>query len=237
MPHLAIPSDLAEEVERAVPDASRIREAVLQLHPDMIAARFGPGSRLPEAAVCLMDATCVTEEARYSLVEGLTLFRWYSEFAAPSRPIEACFFGKFYADDAALRLYAAGEHLATACLELFETPYEPKRSRLARVRSVLAPQHPGHRVTLAVMKLIRNDAWTAVRKYRNEWVHEGPPLAKGLGIQFRRGPRWQGDTLLVGMGDEPTVSVPDLLIGTSEALRAFIVSMEAVVLYLQELLS
>ena len=48
---------------------------------------------------------------------------WYQE-QAPDAPkeIEACRFAKFYADDAALRLYASAEHIANFIIYFLDIP-------------------------------------------------------------------------------------------------------------------
>src|SRR2546422_912961 len=112
--------ETSARVEKELPNVLDVRTASLNLQPDLISMGFPPGSTVPVATVCLQDATSALEEARYALLEALAHIVWYSEKCEPPNETLAVFFGKFYADDAALRMYAAGEHLANAIINMLE---------------------------------------------------------------------------------------------------------------------
>ena len=167
-------------------------------------------------------------EARYALFEALAHIVWYREKREPSNETLAVFFGKFYADDTALRIYAAGEHLANAIENMLEVEKEVsdfKRSNLAKSKNVVSKQaivglylianHPNHRITNAVRRLKDFDGWRKTRDYRDDWVHGKPPIISGMGIEYERRNRLivSADSVgvSIGGGDEAHYSVEDLL--------------------------
>jgi len=189
---------------------------------------FPTGSTIPIASVCLQDATSVLQEARYALLEALAHVVWYREKCEPPNEKLAVFFGKFYADDAALRIYAAGEHVANAIenmLEVGKQVSDFKRSNLAKSRNVVSKQalvgiylsehYPDHEITKAIRRLKESMDWKETRKYRDDWVHGKPPIIGGMGIEYERRNRLivSADSIgvSVGGGDEAHYSVEDLL--------------------------
>src|SRR5215218_1723998 len=110
----------ARTIESQLPNVKDVRKAALQLQPDFISFGFPPGSTIPIAAVCLHDVTATLQEVRHALFQSLAYILWYREREDPPDEHKAVFFGRFYVDDAALRLYAAGEHLAEAIVCMLE---------------------------------------------------------------------------------------------------------------------
>jgi hypothetical protein len=189
---------------------------------------FPPGSTIPIAAVCLQDATSALMEARYALFESSAHIVWYRKKSEPPHEKFAVFFGKFYADDAALRMYAAGEHLGNAIGNMLEIEKEVsdfKRSDLAKSRNVVSRQalvgtylienYPDHEITKAVSRLKESIDWKKTRKYRDDWVHGKPPIISGMGIEYERRNRLIVSAgsigVSVGGGDEARYSVEDLV--------------------------
>jgi hypothetical protein len=189
---------------------------------------FPPGSTIPIATACLQDATSALEEARYALLEALAHILWHREKRERPNEGEAVFFGKFYADDAALRIYAAGEHLAHAIesmLEIKKEVHDFKKLKLAKRKNVVSKQaivgnyliknYPDHEITKTIRKLKESAEWKKTRKYRDDWVHSKPPIIKGMGIGYERRNRLQVSAnsigISVGGGDEPQYSVDELL--------------------------
>jgi hypothetical protein len=215
-------------VEKELPNVLDVRTASLYLQPDFISMGFPSGSTVPIASVCLQDVTSALEEARYALLEALAHIVWYREKCEPPNEPLAVFFGKFYADDAALRMYAAGEHLANAIENMLEVEKEVsdfKRSNPAKSRNVVSKQalvgiylienYPDHEITKAIRRLKESIDWKKTRKYRDDWVHGKPPIISGMGIEYERRNRLivSADSIgvSVGGGDEAHYSVEDLL--------------------------
>jgi ribosomal protein S13 len=218
--------ETAARVENELPDVSGVRRASLELQPDIISGCFPQGSFIPIATACLQDATSVLEEARYALFEALAHVLWNREIRRPENESMAVFFGKFYADDAALRIYAAGEHLANAIANMLEIHKELKEykqrikgknivSKQALVGSYLIDSDPNNEVTKAILKLKESEEWKKTRKYRDDWVHGKPPIIRDLGIGYERRNRLKVSVdsigITVGGGDEPHYSIDDLL--------------------------
>lgn len=189
---------------------------------------FPQGSNIPIAAVCLQDATSMLQEARYALLEAMAHIVWHREKCEPSNERGAVFFGKFYADDAALRIYAAGEHLANAIVNMLEIKkevHEFKKQKLAKKKNISSKQaivgnylienDPSHEITEAILKLKESDEWRKTRKYRDDWVHGKPPIVKGMGIEYERRNRLivtpNSIRVSFGGGDAPQYSIDDLL--------------------------
>ena len=238
--------DAAGRIENELPRVLDVRMASLNLQPDIISIGFPPGSDIPKAVACLQDATSMLEEARYALLEALAHIVWHREKRDPPNESDVVFFGKFYADDAALRMYAAGEHLANAIVSMLEIKSEVrefKKQKLLKKKSVTSKQaivgnylienRPGDKVTKAVLKLKESGEWEKTRKYRDNWVHNKPPIIKGMGIGYERRNRLVVTTnsvrVSVGGSVAPQYSIDDLLSFMKPALLVLTGSVSEVV--------
>jgi hypothetical protein len=243
-------------ISQDLPDLYSLQKTVLRLTPDILSMKFAPESAVPVAAICLQDATNTLFEARYALQECFAHRIWYGEQSEPPNKFWAVFFGRFYADDTALRLYSAGEHLANAILFMLEISDQqlkkykrPKRSQQSVIGHFLAKEEPHHPITRAVLKLSQSKEWQDTNKYRNYWVHEQPPTVEGLGTVYRRDEqRWQVaeteagmakrkiSSMVIGGGDEPEYSIADLLNFIKPALFLLTDTLTTVVQFYLELL-
>jgi hypothetical protein len=121
------------QIHQQLPDLQELQETILSLTPSVISMKFHPDSSIPVAAVCFQDALSTLEEARYATHEAIASIIYYQEKLKPPNELGAVFLGRFYADDAALRLYSSGEHLANAIIFMLELtdqqlkPYQGKR--------------------------------------------------------------------------------------------------------------
>jgi hypothetical protein len=157
--------------------------------------------------------------------------RYYREVVTPPNPMGATFFERFYLEDAALRLYNAGEDVANAIVDMADlssASLAPDRGQSLRVRvgKYLAAELPGDPLAAASRVLYENVAWTDAMKYRNRVVHEQAPTVEGLGIVHRRGNRWRQDggrwVLQGGGGDTPELTTDDIAEFTAGACSGFI---------------
>ena len=221
-------AEITAKVPRAVEIQSRLLLPVV-----LIAMKAGPKKRLDIATVCLHDASEVACEVVYALDQAYASLVWFRE-VHPQAPLEteACIRGKFYADDAALRLYATAEHIANfivAFLEIEKStlgPYEEKNASHAHVvGKYLMKEMPTHEISMAVKDLLTEKNWGKAMNYRNMWVHEQPPLIEGVGTVYERKGRWtkteHGYALGIGGGDKPQYTIDSLLemvLSTSHAL-------------------
>jgi len=237
-------------ISRQLPSIEELHKAVSRFSVDIISMRFGAGSTMPDAAVCLQDAVNTLHEAWFALHEALAHKIWYLEKAKQKDEFAATFFTRFYADDVALRLYSAAEHLANAIISMLEikekdlTPYKKGMiSRQAIVGCYLRDEKPAHPIAVATSALDTSDAWNNTRDYRNTWVHKQPPPIRGCGIVYKRDKqRWQVSDdgkhreLHFGGGDEPEYSVEDLLKSIQPALSLFVKTCNDVVQFYLEIL-
>jgi hypothetical protein len=228
--------ETASKIENELPQLIDLQTSTFHFQPDLISMRFPVNSSVPIASVCLQDAMATLQEARYAVFEALAHMCWHREKLDPPDDFGAAFFGKFYADDAALRLYAAAEHTANAIVNMLEIEREVrdfKKSHSLKNKNVLSLQaivgsylvehHPAHPITRTIIKLKDSGNWKQVRRYRDDWVHNKPPIIEGLGIAYSRRKRlivkedWIGVT--VGGGDGPQFSVDELVAITKSALN------------------
>jgi ribosomal protein S13 len=220
--------EAAAKVERELPDVNTVRVASLHLQPDFISLGFPQGSTIPIATPCLQDVTSALQESRYALREALAHIVWHREKRDPPDERDAVFFGKFYADDAAQRMYATGEHLANAILNMLGIKQEVRdyqklklakrkniSSKQAIVGSYLIDNEPDHEITKAIRKLKESEDWGKTRDYRDNWVHGQPPIVKGMGIAYERRNRLKVTATSIGIsfggGDAPRYSIDDIL--------------------------
>jgi hypothetical protein len=222
-----------KEIGNQLPNISQLNNDILSCNPEFISVKFPPDSSVPVASVCLYDAFDALWDAKHAFGEILTHRAWYLEKRVPPIEITAIRFTRFYADDVALRLYAAGEHLANAIIDMLEIkkqsliPYKKKRiSRQIIVWEYLKREEPAHAITHAIKRLAQSKEWLATLDYRSNWVHGKPPIIKGLGIQYERRKRWEiGKNYLKlsgGGGDEPKYSDEDLVNMVKPALFVFV---------------
>lgn len=219
-----------ERIERSLPRPSSLSR-IGQLVPESVALHFDPDSGMGEALVCLRDAADFFKEASLALHECKAAIEWYGVQLDPPDQRAAILVGRFYADDVALRLYSAAEHLAAflqSYLGIPETDLEPyskaRTSRASKLGTYLIQEMPQHDATEAVKKFIGNEDCKFVLDYRNKWVHEQRPRIAGLGMGWERGKRWKSvgtsRVLSFGMGDEAVVEVDELVSRVAGGLEA-----------------
>lgn len=224
---------ILKEIANQLPDIRQRNMYILTCTPEVVSFRFPPDSAVPVASVCLHDTFDTLADAMDAFHEILAHRAWYLE--KRKTPIErtAIHSTRFYADDVALRLYAAGEHLANAIIDMLEikqsglTPYVKKRiSKQIIVWEYLKREEPTHAITQAVKKLAQSEEWLATLNYRNNWVHGKPPIIKGLGIQYERRKRWEISDKYIGLsfggGDEHKYSDEELINMVRLALFVFV---------------
>jgi hypothetical protein len=225
--------ELLKELAVQLPDLTGLWDMMPGFDPGAVPMKFSHESSIPVASACLYDAIHSVGAAKYAFHEILAHQKWYLEKRASPLEDAATYYSVFYADDVALRLYAAGEHLANAItfmLELSKTDLDPHRKNRVSLQIVvgnyLRKERPDHPITKAVLKLMNSEEWRNMLNYRNDWVHGQPPLIKGMGIVYERRKRWQvvdsGVMLTFGGGDEPQLSVEDLISFIRPSLFLFV---------------
>ncbi len=214
-----LPDRELTQIEKELIPVIPLRERALAMAPDLISASFPATSEVPVAAVCFQDATRVLCECRTALYECYTHGIYYRQYKSPPQESTATSMEQFFLSDLALRLYPAGEHLASAiifALEITEADLARYKNGRASIQLVvgnyLINEQPKSLVTQAIRKLAASREWKLAMKYRGEYVHDQPPSVEGLGIWYKRQPRWTRDpsakkmTLALGSGDKPDYS-------------------------------
>lgn len=194
--------------------------------PEWIDAVTGPNSSLSVSFICLLDAVNVGLSVDYALFQAhvhLSYFR--EEHVDAPQEKQAIDYCRFYVDDAALRIYAAGEHIANAIINLLKLQDNDLKigrnaSLATTVGKHLIKNFPELHVTQIVKEISKNDAWIDTINYRNEWVHNQPRLIAhpGPGVNYKRRTRWrqpwEGVWLMSHGGDtwdKPEITIENLL--------------------------
>ncbi len=251
-----------EKIDQKIPDLSNLGDMVLHLPPGFIPIHFPPKSDIQEVPTIFHDIFYTLKCAVYALRETFAHQAWYLEKKEPPDKVLAAIFGRYYTDDAALRLYAAGEqYLVDAIKKMLEisekqlSPYKLERkkkykregkdqrkiSKLEIVGAFLSARETVYPFTEAITSLTDLKEWKTTVDYRNRWVHEQPPTVAGMGNVYKRGKRWKPlsngrYTLGIGGGDKPEFSVEDLVGFIKPAMFKFTDTLTSVVEFYTELL-
>ena len=244
-----------EKICQEIPDLSNLGNMFCHLSPDIVSINLPPESDISEAPAIFYDVFYALEAAVYALREVFAHQIWYLKKKEPPNEMAAAFFGRFYVDDAILRLYSAGEqYLVDAIKKMLEireeqlTPCKMERkkkykregknsrkiTRLEIVGDFLSNQEKAYPFTEAVTSLADLKEWEKTVDYRNLWVHRQPPTVAGMGIVYKRGKRWKPlpngrYTLGIGGGDKPEYSVEDLVGFIKPAMFKFTDTLTSVV--------
>jgi hypothetical protein len=213
-----------QEINRKLPNAGKELGWLACLPQEWVDHLAGPESTLPTAKVCLHDAASVACQVDYALEQAYAHLVWFRQ-ECPDAPkeSEAHHYGRFYADDAALRLYSAAEHIASfivAFLTISNNDLKKYRkddksvARAVVVGKYLREQKTDHSITSIIDRLL-SDEWGLVRNYRNDWVHNKPPILDGPGLDYKRTSRWssigEAQMLLWGVRYAPDHTLDSLL--------------------------
>lgn len=213
---------------------------VMELIPDLISIACPPDSTIPIAAPCFTDAIHTFNGARFALRESHAHHYWHTERRNPPDLLAANFFGVFFADDCALRAYAAGEHLSSAIIAMLgirpETlPQKRRVSLQSKLANWLQKNNPKALITSKVKELGKSGDWQKVMEYRNRWVHSEPTRVAGLGIVYSRVnrrirlPNELGSKFTLGGGDPPEITLENLNAMLGRALTVFADTLSSIV--------
>ena len=230
------------EIDTRLPDVMSLRTRALDMHPEIFSSRFAPNDWTPVAIVCFHDCTETLAAIRVALFEYFAHGEYYRRVLKRPREMTAIFFERYFLDDAAIRLYSAGEHLANAIVfmnGISDVELEPFRgkgrsSQQAVVAAYLRKIKPRSSLTKSVQRLGKSADWQFAIRYRNRWVHEQPPSIGGLGQTYRRRLRWVVSAdgtkrrLDVTLGDLPEYDIGTLAHHVLAANTAFITTVDAV---------
>lgn len=193
--------DLSEasknEINLKVPNSGNDLNWLAIVEQDWIDHLGGPKSNLPIAKVCLKDALSFACQAEYALEQAYAHVIWFQK-ECPDAPkdSDAHHYGRFYVDDAILRLFSAAEHVASfimAFLNISNDDLKRKDDETGALAVVvgkyLAKQMPNNPIA-QIINCLHSDEWELLRKYRNDWVHNKPQILDSPGLDYRRKNRW-----------------------------------------------
>jgi hypothetical protein len=229
--------EVLREIDGLLPNLSVCEELVPSFSPDAISILFPPESTLPIVSVCLTDTLQTLFGVRYALHEYHAHSRWYRGKDPPDESA-AVYFERYYLDDAAFRLYNAGEDLGSAIQHMLGVSTEElsgfrekATSLQATVGKYLKRKQPGEALTEAIESLRKEKDWKGLVEYRNMVVHEQAPTMEGVGLTYERRSRWKRDggkyVLGIGGGDPPRLTTAVLGNTVQAATVAFIGVVEA----------
>lgn len=220
------------EIKLKVPNSGNTLAWLAPIPQDWLDHLGGPKSKLPIARVCIQDAVNVACQAEYALEQAYAYLIWFQK-ECPDAPkeSEAHHYSRFYADDGVLRLFSAAEHLSNFIVALLNIsdddlkPYRKSNGALAAsVGKYLRKQEPNNPIT-DMVNCLHSDEWELLRKYRNDWVHNKPPILDSPGMDYRRRNRWVtiGEAKMVALGGRqpPDQTLDNLLEKMSKASKDF----------------
>jgi hypothetical protein len=222
------------EINAKLPKVCFIQRKLL-LPIDLLASKLGPKSTVDISLVNLRDASEVACEVEYALYEALS---YYVRLNGSDEQDRNLFVqrSKFYVDDAALRLYAAAEHvvnfiqnfLAIESGKLERYKKDNRTSFASTIGNFLRSEMPSLEITKAIQDLAKEPNWQQTVLYRNRWVHEQPPLLKEMGMAYKRKSRWQkthdGNYAMgIGLGDSADYTLDELIEMVLSAYSKFVV--------------
>lgn len=169
--------------------------------------------------VACNDAMQRWTQARLALREAYACEYWYSSEGTEPNELIQVLSTRFYLDYIPLLLYSSVEDIADCIQNVWDiTPLKDisgKSSRAIQIGKSLMRDDPQGQLAKAVSPFSDNDYWKFTTYYRNQWVHEQPPLITGLGIQIRRdeaSPPKDNPTnsMYFGGGSQPQYSISEL---------------------------
>ena len=223
-----------QEIKNKLPNINSELAWLSGLHQDWLDHLAGPKSKIPVAKVCLLDAVRVTGQTSYALGQAYAHINWFKE-ECPGAPknSDAHHYGRFYADDAVIRLYSAAEHVASFIISFLDIPknelsqYKKENKQVAMavvIGKYLTKQKANSPITL-LLETLRNEKWDFIRGYRNEWIHNKPSMLDSPGVDYKRINRWRqmGNIYSLGLRTNyvPDHALDDLLDATLQCLWGF----------------
>ncbi len=124
-------------ISAKLPNLDDLLRASLYLDAEWDSMRLGHEPMIPIAGVCLRDAISMLSMSRFAVYEAYAHQLWYRQYATcDNTELWALRLGRFFADDASLRLYVVGECLADAIIIMLRTCSEINSHFYNRLKAV-----------------------------------------------------------------------------------------------------
>lgn len=141
-------------------------------------------SALRKSNVCFRDAAYTLNSARYALGQAIGVRQYFMSKSQTNHDTDhamADIRSRFYADYMPLLLIASAEHTFAGLQYLFDLKISDKiSSRFKPVLDALSKQHPGHNMVSFLTSYGKSSVREKMRKYRNDWVHNKPPIVESI---------------------------------------------------------
>ena len=219
MTDICLPENLKKEIQSSLPAIDSLGSAIEQMNPVIIAMHFHPSSNIPVAIECYRDSLLMTRYTRLALYEAKKNSVFYSQIEKPQNLFLAAFYSRFYIDTASIHLYSAAEHLASALVAHLDYSKDAlkgikRSSRILRLHDFLAQIADQEDLRRKLESVCLSDAWKEFSSYRNNVVHNQPPILRGLGVQYSREKKWRkegsGYNITFPGNDTPLVSIKEI---------------------------
>ena len=218
---------------------SEIQKRLIDFDPEIISLNINPESNIPVSLVCINDCCNTLVNTRYALYELYAHLYWYAKLSPNPSNYLALFYSRFFADDVSLRLYSSGEHLANAIENMLDIDSNvvkkcKGKSKQIRIGKYLIVNYHDFSITESLKSLSKNKSWIKTINYRNNWVHNQPPLIAGMGIQYKRKIRWEFNestkyyNLNLLSPDKPDFKIDEVIEFLTEAYNSIVKVFETV---------
>lgn len=218
------------QIREGLPNAWVILDWITLLTRETLDSLAGPGNTLAPALICLQDAARVACQVDYALYQACLHIVDNRKYGTSGDQINdelvAILMGKFYLEDATLRLYVAAEYMSAFLANFYNL--DDKEQKFSTCLKELRNKGVTGRSTDLVAQLMVNANWVRAIKIRNDWVHNRPPLIATPGLGFKRRSGWNSSAIpgiqMMGIGtsgDVPDFSLDEFLEVVENATRAY----------------
>jgi hypothetical protein len=210
-------------------------------NPEPITQHLAPDNRVTIGVVCVNDAYDYLKEAWW-LLHNAFCFHAYIENC---RENEYIFIPRIYTDDTCLRLYSSAEHLASAIVAILgidrkNFKSDKQKALAVRLGKYFLAEHPNHKLSAPIKKLISSEQWKTVILWRNNWVHNKRIISTER-PEYKRHNLWtrkDKTTFEISMGPKRQTAsdyhLAEILQTILTALNTYIVCFHEIIAFLKE---
>lgn len=133
-------------------------------------------SRVRISQICFRDASNALRNTHYALGQAIGVKQYFLNLSQNNRDnnyVLAHIRSRFYADYVPLLLVSSAEHSREGLKELLQLP---KNSKWNSVKEFFANKYAKQNFTPRILEYIESENRTKIANYRNDWVHNKPPI-------------------------------------------------------------
>lgn len=143
--------------------------------------------RLRLSYVRFRDAVEKLRNAHYAMTQALGVRKYYSAQSVSAKDenaVKADWYSRFYMDYVPLLLCSAVNHCLTGVVELHalkeELPHYKGDYLLKKLVNWAYTEASDGAISGALSKLDSSHSWSVILNYRNDWVHNKPPIVESI---------------------------------------------------------